>query len=367
MNWLYRGVRPLLFSLPPETAHHIALGVLRASTPFRPLIKKWHTVSDPSLAVTLGSGRDALTFPNPIGLAAGFDKDARALPALESLGFGFMETGTLTPRPQPGNPRPRLFRFPNSQALINRLGFNNDGVAAAAERLSAGGKPGVPLGINIGKNKDTPNERALDDYEAGLTALFDWADFFVVNVSSPNTPGLRQLQSAEHLEPLLAALRRRAESLTAERGKTKRPLLFVKVSPDEEPGEAMVETVVRAGFDGIVATNTTKSRAGVPPSAPVDGGLSGAPLRARSTETLRRLAAASKGRLALIGVGGVFSVEDALEKLNAGASLVEIYTGFVYGGPDTVRRLNRGLLERWKRGKTPSQGLPDSVPFLRRP
>ncbi len=305
-------------------------------------------MEDPALRVTLGDGPDRLTFPNPVGLAAGFDKNAEALPGFEALGFGFLEGGTLTPRPQPGNPRPRVFRFPEQEALVNRMGFNNDGAARAAERFSRGLKLGVPIGFNIGKNKDTPLEDAARDYLACHGALFDRADFFVVNVSSPNTPGLRALQSPAHLEPLLKALREQNERLARERG-GKKPLLFVKISPDEEPEEAIVEAAARAGLAGVVATNTTRSREGLPPSAPAEGGLSGRPLRSRSTETVRRLFRAAKGRLAVVGVGGIFSAEDAYEKILAGASLVEVYTGFIYEGPGLARRINRGLLSLLKR------------------
>lgn len=341
MGFLYRAVRPLLFRLPPETAHHLGIAVLKACSGAARWIGPGRT--DPSLRVTLGRGEDALEFPGPVGLAAGFDKDGEALPALAALGFGFIEAGTLTPRPQPGNPGPRLFRFPAQRALVNRLGFNNAGVEAAAARFARWPALGVPRGVNLGKNKDTPNDRAADDYLTGLTRLYGAADFFVVNVSSPNTPGLRGLQEPERLGPLLAGLRARADALKRERGKPKRPLLFVKVSPDDGADAAWVETVVGAGFDGIVATNTTKDRAGLPPDAPAEGGLSGAPLRERSTEMVRRLYRAARGRLAIIGVGGVFDARDAWEKIEAGASLVELYTGFVYGGPSVARDIHRGL------------------------
>jgi dihydroorotate dehydrogenase len=282
-------------------------------------------------------------------LAAGFDKDAEVIPALEALGFGFIEVGTVTPRPQPGNPSPRLFRFPKERALVNRLGFNNQGVEAMAQRLSRGPKRRVPLGINIGKNKDTPNELAVNDYLFCLDRLFDYGDFFVVNVSSPNTPGLRELQSDAVLGPLLTTIRKRAEVLRGERNRPGRPLLFVKVSPDEDQYESMVETVVAAGFDGLVATNTTRERNDLP-LAPPEGGMSGVPLRARSTDVLRRIARAARGRLILIGAGGVFAAEDALEKVLAGATLVELYSGFVYGGPGAARWVARRLPRLAARG-----------------
>jgi dihydroorotate dehydrogenase len=207
----------------------------------------------------------------------------------------------------------------------------------------------VPVGINLGKNRDTPLERAAEDYQYGLERLFRWADFFVVNVSSPNTPELRALQSPEKLRPMLKGLRDRAADLARIQKQGRRPLLFVKISPDEDQGEGLVEAVVESGFDGIVATNTTTSREGLPPGAPAEGGLSGAPLRERATETLRRLYALARGRLAFIGVGGVFSAEDAYEKIRAGASLVEVYTGFVYRGPSLIRDIHRGLVRLLKR------------------
>jgi dihydroorotate dehydrogenase len=289
-----------------------------------------------------------IDFPSPVGLAAGFDKNAEALAGVEALGFGFLEAGTLTPRPQPGNEGPRLFRFPSAEALVNRLGFNNEGAAAVAERFSRSAPGlGIPLGINIGKNKTTPNEKAAEDYLFCLEALFPWADFFVVNVSSPNTPGLRNLQAPSELEPLMAALAKKRDALSTASGR--RPPLFVKISPDEDFGEAVAEIAVKTGFAGIVATNTTRSRDGLPADAPAEGGMSGRPLFSKSTEALRRVYKASKGRLALIGVGGVSSAEDAYEKALAGASLVEVYTGFVYGGPGLAGRIQRGLATLLKR------------------
>jgi dihydroorotate dehydrogenase len=314
----------------------------------RSLLRKRLLVHDPALEVTLGEGTESITFPNPVGLAAGFDKNAQALRGLEALGFGFLEAGTITPLAQPGNPKPRIFRIPESQALVNRLGFNNLGVAGVKARLSRGRKPGVPLGFNIGKNKATPLEQASDDYVKCVEAFYPWADFFVVNVSSPNTPGLRSLQAPEEMERLLLAVSAKADTLARQQSRP-RPLLFVKVSPDEDFGESIVETAVRNRFAGIVATNTTRSREGMPASAPTDGGASGAPLRARSTEHVRRLYHAAAGRLAIIGVGGIFSAEDAYEKIRAGASLVEIYTGFIYKGMILPRDINRGLLNLLKR------------------
>lgn len=347
---LYDWVRPILFSMPPEAAHHVGIAGLRSfgKPPMRGMLTRRLRVDDPALRVTFGDGPGALHFPNPVGLAAGFDKNARALRGLEALGFGFLEAGTITPLAQPGNPKPRIFRVPEAQALVNRLGFNNDGIAGVLKTLE--GTPGlsIPLGFNVGKNKATPLERAVDDYVKCVEAFFPRADFFVVNVSSPNTPGLRALQAPEELEPLLRAVSERADALAAQHGRA-RPPLFVKVSPDEEFGEAVVEVAVRQRFAGIVATNTTRSREGMPASAPADGGASGAPLRARSTEHVRRLYRAAAGRLTIIGVGGIFCAEDAYEKILAGASLVEIYTGFIYKGFTLPRDINRGLLDLLRR------------------
>lgn len=340
---LYRGlIRPILFTLPPELAHVTAIRLLRAAARGSLLWRKHFTVNHPSLGVRFGSGPDLLEFPNPVGLAAGFDKNGEALAGLAALGFGFIEAGTFTPRPQPGNPKPRLFRFKKQQALVNRLGFNNKGAARAVRNVSKVQLP-IPLGFNLGKNKDTPLEKAAEDYTEALDLFYDWADFFVINVSSPNTPGLRQLQSAESLRPLLGAIRDRRNALVGERGGG-RPRLFVKISPDELLGEEFVTIAMECGFDGVVATNTTLGREGLGGSPPADGGMSGRPLFAKSTEVLRRLYRAAKGRLIFIGVGGVFSAEDAYEKILAGASLVEVYTGFVYEGPALVKRINQGLV-----------------------
>jgi dihydroorotate dehydrogenase len=343
-------IRPVLFSLPPEAAHHMGIRALRTFglPPIWSLLKRRLLVHDPALEVTLGEGAESITFPNPVGLAAGFDKNAQALRGLEALGFGFMEAGTITPLAQPGNPKPRIFRVPESQALVNRLGFNNMGIAGVAATLTRATRPTVPLGFNIGKNKATPLEHATDDYVKCVEAFFPWADFFVVNVSSPNTPGLRSLQAPEEMERLLHAVAEKANALSKHFARP-RPLLFVKLSPDEDFGESIVETAARHRFAGIVATNTTSSREGMPATAPTDGGASGAPLRARSTEYVRRLYQAAAGRLAIIGVGGIFSAEDAYEKIRAGASLIEIYTGFVYKGFTLPREINRGLLKLLKR------------------
>jgi dihydroorotate dehydrogenase len=345
-DWL---IRPMLFSLSPETAHHVGISGLRAIgvRPLRGMLGGLR-VDDPALHVTLGQGPGAIHFPNPVGLAAGFDKNGRALRGLELLGFGFLEAGTVTPLAQPGNPKPRIFRVPQAQALVNRLGFNNVGIEGVLANLERTPKLSIPLGFNVGKNKDTPLDRAADDYVKCVEAFFPRADFFVINVSSPNTPGLRNLQAPSEMEPLLRAVSERADALATLSGRPRPPLL-VKLSPDEEFGESVVEIAARFGFAGVVATNTTRSREGMPATAPTDGGASGAPLRARSTEHVRRLYRAALGRLAIIGVGGIFSAEDAYEKIRAGASLIEIYSGFIYRGITLPRDINRGLLELMRR------------------
>jgi dihydroorotate dehydrogenase len=282
-------------------------------------------------------------FPNPIGLAAGFDKDGVALGAWEALGFGFIEVGTLTAHAQPGNPRPRIFRVPEQRALINRLGFNNQGAAAAAERFgrlrAAGQWPSVPVGINLGKSKITPLEDAAADYVESLEKLHAFGDYFVLNVSSPNTPGLRSLQGRDELDALLRAVQEKNRALPT----GPRPVL-VKIAPDLSfpQIEEILDLAQGHGLAGIIATNTTIDHSLLPPSAPREqGGLSGAPLRARSTEIVRFVA--SKTALPVIAVGGVADADSAREKLDAGAALVQIYTGFVYGGPSLVREICQGL------------------------
>jgi dihydroorotate dehydrogenase len=289
----------------------------------------------PELAVEIAG----LKFEHPIALAAGLDKDAEAVGGLFALGFSAVEVGTITPRAQPGNPLPRLFRLPEARALINRMGFNNLGSAHAVESLKACRfRPG-PVGINIGKNKDTPLENALQDYQTSVRELGKLGDYVVVNASSPNTPRLRQLLEPEHLGALLRGVRKALDEVSP--GKP----LFIKVSPDmaTEDLPALVESAVDSGFQGLIATNTTLERNVQHPLASEAGGLSGEPLRARSTEVLRQLSALARGRLALIASGGVFTAQDAFEKLQAGASLVQVYTGFVYGGPAWIGELVMGL------------------------
>lgn len=343
---LYRAlIRPLLFGLSPEAAHHLTFSGLRfamAVPGVGALSDALFAPRDPRLEVrALG-----LTFPSPIGLAAGFDKDAIGVGALAHLGFGFVEVGTLTAHAQPGNPKPRMFRLSADRAIVNRMGFNNRGSADAAARLARPRR--VPVGVNIGKSKVTDEAHAADDYATSASRLARYADYLVVNVSSPNTPGLRDLQTVEKLRPILRAVRE-ASAESADRA----PPLLVKIAPDlsDEDVDAVCDLALELELDGIVATNTTIQRTGLRSSAEQvaacgAGGLSGAPLKARALEVLRRLRARAGDRLVLIGVGGIESADDAWERILAGATLVQIYTGFIYGGPFTARDIARGVAER---------------------
>jgi dihydroorotate dehydrogenase len=342
---MYSLVRKILFKIDPEAVHHMVMARLAWAyriPPFRSILKGLYRIEDPKLERTLWGIR----FPNPVGLGAGFDKDAKYTDSLACLGFGFVEIGTVTPRPQPGNPQPRLFRLPADSALINRMGFNNGGAEAAAQRLS-NRKERLIIGGNIGKNKDTANEEAINDYIACLKALYDVVDYFVVNVSSPNTPGLRALQDKGPLTEILSRL----AALNISLGKPK-PLLL-KIAPDLTDGQLddIISIVKETGIDGIVATNTTIDRSGLATTKEaVDnigaGGLSGKPLRQRATEVIRYLHKNSNGTIPLIAVGGIFTADDALEKLQAGASLVQVYTGFIYEGPGIASNICKGLLKK---------------------
>lgn len=332
---VYRILRPILFRLPPETAHELALHSL-SLLPFT----KRAVTSNP---IT----RFGLTFANPVGLAAGFDKNGIALQSLAAFGFGFIEAGTVTYHPQPGNPRPRLFRLPDDQALINRAGFNNDGAAAFVKRVERH-RPDCVLGVSIGKSKITPLEEATDDYVKSFELVYNVADYIAVNVSSPNTPQLRELQQSEQLTALLSALQSRGRELQ-QRYQRQVPLL-VKLSPDLERNEVemIVDVLQRLQIDGIIATNTTVSRNNLRTdakrvSACGAGGLSGRPLRNTSTQMIARLYRLTDGRIPLIGVGGIFTAEDAWEKIAAGASLIQLYTGFIYQGPNITQEINEGL------------------------
>ncbi|HVL88418.1 MAG TPA: quinone-dependent dihydroorotate dehydrogenase [Candidatus Thermoplasmatota archaeon] len=337
---LYRLARPLVFQLDAERAHDRVVGLLsrvRRGGALDALVRAAFHRPDPRLA----SSAFGVAFPSPVGLAAGFDKSARCVDGLAALGFGHVEVGTVTPRPQPGNPRPRIFRDVPRRGLVNRLGFNNDGAVAVAARL-ARARPGVPVGVNVGKNRDTPADAAHEDYASCVRTTHRHASYFVVNVSSPNTPGLRALQSTEALARILDAVR--------EANAPGRPTL-VKIAPDLPPDDvrAVVELAVEKRLAGIVATNTTIARTHHGWVQREPGGLSGAPLRALSNRTVRLVREAAGDRLSVIGVGGVFTADDALEKLAAGADLVQVYTGMVYEGPGIVKRIHRGLVGEMER------------------
>jgi dihydroorotate dehydrogenase len=330
---LYRLARAALFQLDPEAAHDLALKSLAALGPAAAIL-------GPGAATGESRNVMGLAFPNPVGLAAGLDKNGAYIDALAALGFGFIEIGTVTPRPQPGNPKPRMFRLEEHEALINRLGFNNDGVERLLRNVERAAYRGI-LGINIGKNFDTPIERAAEDYIAGLDAVYDRASYVTVNISSPNTKNLRDLQSSERLDELLGAIMTRRAQLAQRYARTKPVALKVAPDLDESQVEAIATLAGKHGVDAIIATNTTVSREGVAGHrhALQTGGLSGRPLFARATEVL----AAFQRRLSLIGVGGILSGADARAKVDAGASLVQVYTGFIYRGPDLVAQARRAL------------------------
>lgn len=337
-------IRPLLFLLPPEQVHHLVMNLLKMGGRVPGKLTIWRTlfgIRDQRLEVEVAGIR----FPNRVGLAAGFDKDATAFRELSAFGFGFIEIGTVTPKPQEGNPKPRLFRLPADRALINRMGFNNSGVKVVAERLSKN-RSRVIIGGNIGKNKITPNEGAVDDYLTCFRELHPVVDFFVVNISSPNTPGLRELQDREPLQRLLSAVMEENR-----RAKPQRPV-FLKIAPDLTLSQVdeIVEIVIQTGLAGMVVSNTTISREGLRTDAMQinnigAGGLSGKPVFQRSTDLLQYVANKSARRFALIASGGIHSPEDAVAKLNAGADLVQLYTGFIYEGPGLVKRILKAFLK----------------------
>ena len=351
MTLYERWLRAAAFRLDPETAHELALGLLSVAgrtAPLRALISRLYGFEHPSLKTTVAG----LDFPNPVGLAAGFDKDCRAVPALCAAGFGFLEVGTITLRAQDGNPRPRLFRFPSCEGLVNRMGFNNEGSEAAAARLSRLKKPLVPVGVNLGLNADVPAEKAPAEYALAFSRLYPYGDYFTLNVSCPNQLGLRRLQEKLRLERILLALKQLNRSAKP---------VFVKLSPDIEPAE--LEGLIPLIMDqasGVVCSNTTLSRdeaalgaggywggsycASLPEEiVTTRGGLSGAPLRSLSTKMIREVYRLSAGKLPIIAGGGVFSAEDAYEKIRAGASLVQVYTGLVYRGFGLVPEIKQGL------------------------
>ncbi len=339
---MYKIFRSLLFLVDPERIHHLVFRVLRFKSRlpgFKPALKLFFGFEDPRIHKKLFG----LTFKNPVGLAAGFDKDAKLIDEIACLGFGFVEIGTLTPQPQPGNDKPRLFRLSKDQALINRMGFNNEGVLAAVARLKKR-KATIIVGGNIGKNKSTPNESAHEDYAYCFHTLYDHVDYIVVNVSSPNTPGLRELQEKAPLQKLLQTVK----DLSLKKAVVKPVLL--KIAPDLTMGQLddIIEILKATGMDGVIATNTTISREGLETkSVELDrigqGGLSGKPLTKRSTEIIRYLRHKLGKDFPIIGVGGIMSPADALEKLQAGADLIQVYTGFIYEGPGLIKRINKAI------------------------
>ena len=338
-------IRPLLFLLPAEKAHHFTFSIfggLMKIPGLSSIVKANFRKRHKSLERELWG----ITFPNPVGLAAGFDKDAKLYRELSALGFGFIEIGTITPKGQPGNPQPRLFRLPKDKALVNRMGFNNEGVEAAIERLKKKPK-GLIVGGNIGKNKVTPNENATDDYLISFRALHDYVDYFVVNVSSPNTPNLRELQDKEPLKRLLVTLQEENKTFDAPK-----PILL-KIAPDLTNGQLndIIDLIQEINLDGLIATNTTIDRSGLQTAdseveAIGAGGLSGMPLEKRATEVIKYISDRSNKSFPIIAVGGIFSAEDALAKLEAGADLVQLYTGFIYEGPALIKRINKALIKR---------------------
>ncbi len=350
MGWLYQhALKPLLFRLDPEHAHELgvdAMALLGRVPPLCALLARMHRLS-PSLHRPVECF--GLKFPNAVGLAAGFDKNGRAWSAAAALGFGHVEIGTVTLHAQPGNPKPRAFRYPAEQAVINRMGFNNEGAAALAARLAKLPGPGrrvIPLGVNLGKSKATLLDHAREDYLGSFRLLADHADYIVVNVSSPNTPGLRELQDAAWLKPLLAALVNENKVRVAS-GKPRRPVLL-KIAPDLSYPQidAALGVIAELGLDGIIATNTTLTRPGCFASVNEAGGLSGAPVRRRSTEIINYISRATNGRLPIIGVGGITDEAAAAEKLDAGATLVQLYTGLIYRGPFFAAEVARALAQR---------------------
>lgn len=331
-------VRPILFLFDPESVHHFTFKMIRflSAIGFSGLFRSFYEVKDKKLERTVFG----LTFKNPVGLAAGFDKDAKLYQELSDFGFGFIEIGTLTPKPQEGNPKKRLFRLKEDKAIINRMGFNNGGIVEAVQRLKE--NKNVLIGGNIGKNKMTPNENAVDDYLICFNLLYEYVDYFVVNVSSPNTPNLRELQDKEPLARLLQRLQ------DENKVKPRQKPILLKIAPDLTEHQLLdiIAIINETKIAGVIATNTTISREGLHSENKTEtGGLSGKPLASRSTEVIRFLHTQSKGSFPIIGVGGIHSADDALEKLEAGASLVQLYTGFIYEGPQLIKKINKAILK----------------------
>jgi dihydroorotate dehydrogenase len=343
---LYRHIgKPIFFKLSPETAHHLVIDGLHTASKVpgvTSLLKGMYGVPHTD---DMASDLFGIHFPSPIGLAAGLDKNAEAVEGFSAIGFGFMEVGTVTPKGQPGNELPRLFRLPSDEALINRMGFNNLGADKMAETLGKLKRRSIPVAINIGKNKVTPNEEAHLDYAKCVSTLYDHADFFVVNISSPNTPDLRKLQHGDELSHLLNVVKQEIATQATKRN-AKPKAVLVKIAPDmtDEELSYTIQVINQSGVSGVIATNTTISRHGLNhPAAHEVGGLSGKPLKERSTQIISSIYKQTSGKLPIIGSGGIFTAEDAYEKIRAGASLVEIYTALIYEGPEVNRKLHREL------------------------
>ncbi|MGH7829224.1 MAG: quinone-dependent dihydroorotate dehydrogenase [Candidatus Binatia bacterium] len=346
-------VRPLLFLGDAEKTHEQTLAILSKLGFMEDALERLYRVEDERLRVRLGS----LSFPNPVGLAAGFDKNGRAIETWPGFGFGFIEIGAVTARPQPGNPKPRLFRLPKDRALINRLGFNNDGAEAIASRLKVlknKGKPvRIPIGINIGRTKIVENKDAVADYLFTFETLYRYGDYFTLNVSSPNTPNLRELQGKSYLLDLLGVIQAKNQQLAEKSNSAKKPVL-VKIAPDMELTQVdeIIEVILSRSVDGVIATNASAFlREGLTTRIHEPGGLSGQPLRARATSFIQHIYKNTEGKLPIIGSGGIFTAEDAYEKITAGATAVQVYTGFVYEGPGIVKEINRGLLRLMERDR----------------
>lgn len=340
---MYSFIKRIFFLFDPEKIHHFTFKLIRFTLRIpgmKSLWKKWYVIEDPKLEQNLFG----LTFKNPVGLAAGFDKDAALFNELAYCGFGFIEVGTVTPKPQPGNLKKRLFRLTEDEAIINRMGFNNQGLENMILNLKKR-KTEVIIGGNIGKNKTTPNEKAVSDYVTSFNALHPYVDYFVVNVSSPNTPNLRALQDKEPLTKLLSTLKKENAQ------KQKQLPILLKIAPDltNEQLDDVIDIVKSTEIEGIIATNTTIDRSNLKTNDPErfgPGGLSGKPLKNRSTEVIKYINTHSNGSIPIIGVGGIHSPQDAIEKINAGASLLQLYTGFIYEGPGIVRKINEALLKK---------------------
>jgi len=351
-NLLYQKIlKPYLFKMDAEKAHHFTIGGLKIGDKVPGALAIMRGLYGVQETADLAVDLFGIHFPNPIGLAAGLDKNGAAIEGFSSIGFGFMEVGTVTPKGQAGNDQPRLFRLPVDEALINRMGFNNEGAAAMKERFASLKSRRIPVAVNIGKNKVTPNEHAADDYQSLIRDLYSEADFFVVNISSPNTPDLRNLQHGNELKELLQAVTEERDRQAAKSTGQPKSVL-VKIAPDvnDDELEYMIATIAESGVAGIIATNTTLSREGLQHANKKEaGGLSGKPLRDRSTEIIHRIYSQTDGKLPIIGSGGIFTSQDAYDKIRAGASLVEIYTALIYNGPGINRELHQGLRELLRR------------------